>query len=139
MTTDAPTNVSTTTTFSANIATTSAPSQGSVQQLEKTQFWINSIVMSYLSNQFFIFLSVATTWTSSTLTASRQCNGVPSTDWSCCSSSNQCNVGEGDCDTDSDCVGGLVCGTDNCLTHFSSSSSNWESSVDCCVGQLILP
>ncbi len=28
----------------------------------------------------------------------------------CCNSSNKCGLGEGDCDTDSDCVSGLECG-----------------------------
>ncbi len=32
----------------------------------------------------------------------------------CCSSSNQCSMGEGDCDSNSECAGELVCGNDNC-------------------------
>ena len=44
---------------------------------------------------------------------------------SCCSSLNPCGVAEGDCDYDDDCLGHLLCGTDNCLSPFSSTA-------DCC-------
>merc|ERR1712110_803879 len=47
--------------------------------------------------------------------------------WSCCSSSNQCGVGEGDCDKDSDCSGSLKCGTNNC-----DASLGFRSGYDCC-------
>ena len=63
-----------------------------------------------------------------------QCNGVPTTGWSCCSNSNQCNAGGGDCDLDSHCSGSLTCGNNNCRNDFSSSGSNWASSADCCEG-----
>ena len=43
----------------------------------------------------------------------------------CCSSSNVCPAGHGDCDSDSHCVGSLVCGSDNCP---------WGDSDDCCAG-----
>ena len=42
----------------------------------------------------------------------------------CCSDVFPCTLGEGDCDHDSDCVTGLVCGSDNC--DFGTSSH------DCC-------
>ena len=49
--------------------------------------------------------------------------------WSCCTASNPCAIGEGDCDNDSQCAGDLVCGTDNCQ----SFNSAWPaSSWDCC-------
>ena len=32
-----------------------------------------------------------------------------------CTSSNQCGVGEGDCDVDNDCLGDLLCGQSNCI------------------------
>ena len=49
---------------------------------------------------------------------------------SCCNSlNNKCDVGEGDCDSDADCLDGLKCGTDNCP---STRSSDWDSSDDCC-------
>ena len=47
--------------------------------------------------------------------------------WSCCSISNQCGVGEGDCDNYDDCQDDLVCGTNNCI----GSSFSYKS--DCCV------
>ena len=45
-------------------------------------------------------------------------------DTSCCSSSRQCGLGEGDCDDDEDCSGDLVCGTDNCAAG--------RATLDCC-------
>ena len=45
------------------------------------------------------------------------CCSNPDT-WACCTSSNQCGVGEGDCDVDNDCLGDLLCGSDNCRTAF---------------------
>ncbi len=45
--------------------------------------------------------------------------------WSCCSSWQPCEVFEGDCDNDYDCLGYLLCGTDNCYTPF-------EYGADCC-------
>ena len=51
--------------------------------------------------------------------------------WSCCSSSNPCGVAEGDCDYDDDCLGHLLCGTDNCLSPFSSTA-------DCCYDEELL-
>ena len=43
----------------------------------------------------------------------------------CCNSSNLCDVDEGDCDADSDCESGLICGTDNCASPFPDTH-------DCC-------
>ena len=45
----------------------------------------------------------------------------------CCSkgiAAGLCDVGEGDCDQDSDCAGPLVCGSDNCP---------WGDEDDCCM------
>ena len=67
-------------------------------------------------------------------TVAPNCNGIPSTNWVCCTPSNQCNVNEGDCDVDSDCSGSLVCGTNNCQAT-ALPGSNWISSADCCVGR----
>merc|ERR1711970_1264482 len=39
----------------------------------------------------------------------------------------ECGLGEGDCDTDSDCLEGLVCGTDNC------QGTGFDSTDDCCM------
>ena len=48
---------------------------------------------------------------------------------SCCSSSFPCGLGGGDCDTDADCQGNLVCGTENCPN---SSLYSFDSTDDCC-------
>ena len=78
----------------------------------------------------FELLDATTTTTISTPTG--QCDGVPSTDWSCCSSINRCSVGGGDCDNDSECASGLQCGNNNCKNDYSSSGSNWAIAADCC-------
>ena len=51
-------------------------------------------------------------------------------DGSCCSSDSPCGIGEGDCDSDSDCAGALTCGNDNCDPTYGA-----ESWLDCCVGR----
>ena len=45
----------------------------------------------------------------------------------CCSSNNPCNANQGDCDNDSECGSGLVCGRNNCGPSFT-----WGS-ADCCI------
>ena len=45
--------------------------------------------------------------------------------YSCCSSESPCGLAEGDCDYDDDCLGGLLCGQDTCMSTF-------EQWVDCC-------
>merc|ERR1719312_53749 len=52
--------------------------------------------------------------------------------WSCCSQSNQCGLGGGDCDTDADCKSGLMCGTDNCRDFH----ANAHQYADCCIEEL---
>merc|ERR1712126_338253 len=51
------------------------------------------------------------------------CNGGDS----CCSSSNICREGEGDCDSNNDCLGDLVCGRENC-----GGGPTFEALDDCC-------
>ena len=42
----------------------------------------------------------------------------------------------GDCDFDSDCFGGLKCGTNNCWTQFRVQNGyNWDIQADCCYGK----
>ena len=53
------------------------------------------------------------------------CDWTGTSKWACCSSSNQCGVDEGDCDSDADCSGILKCGSNNC-------GSNFHSLADCC-------
>jgi len=57
-----------------------------------------------------------------------------SDDWSYCSSSRICSKGQGDCDRDSDCASGLICGTDNCLKFHHNALVN----ADCCMSKLTL-
>ena len=45
---------------------------------------------------------------------------------SCCSPTNPCSEGAGDCDSDSDCFGDLRCGSNNC------QGEGFEESDDCC-------
>jgi len=45
----------------------------------------------------------------------------------CCTKEKPCNVGEGDCDSDNQCAGSLVCGEDNCP---------WGDGDDCCVKEV---
>jgi len=58
-----------------------------------------------------------------------QCN--PKTwshyDSSCCTVNNPCWIGEGDCDKDSECMDGLVCGKDNC-----EAGKGFDAKADCC-------
>ena len=61
--------------------------------------------------------------TCNTASCPRNCSPY-SNNWSCCSSYNRCNEGEGDCDSDSDCSGNLVCGSNNCR--------GGSSGLDCC-------
>ena len=41
-------------------------------------------------------------------------------------------MGEGDCNSNTECAGDLICGADNCRTKYSSPGSNWERLADCC-------
>jgi len=48
---------------------------------------------------------------------------------SCCTETNKCWVGEGDCDNDDDCQDGLQCGTNNCSWD---QHRAWFIQDDCC-------
>lgn len=53
------------------------------------------------------------------------CNGLSG----CCTENNKCGVMEGDCNSDSQCLEGLKCGTGNCIvTH----GSSYDSGDNCC-------
>jgi len=45
---------------------------------------------------------------------------------SCCRAEYQCSEGEGDCDSDDDCLDSLICGTNNCDSVFPDTH-------DCCI------
>ena len=47
----------------------------------------------------------------------------------CCSDTNKCGEQEGDCDSDVDCIDGLLCGEDNCRRN---NDLWWDPSDDCC-------
>jgi len=49
-------------------------------------------------------------------------------DWSFCSSTNLCGVGQGDCDGDSQCKEGMKCGVDNCKSFNPAA----HRLADCC-------
>ena len=77
----------------------------------------------------FHFLTATTTTTMSSMTTILSCDASNS-DYGCCTSSNPCGLGEGDCDSDSECNGDLICGLDNCQ----SLDSGWAySDIDCCI------
>jgi len=54
----------------------------------------------------------------------------------CAGANNGCNgnlqLGDGDCDKDSECAVGLVCGTNNCRVEFNHSGGLWQRGDDCC-------
>jgi len=51
----------------------------------------------------------------------------------CCKEDkSKCGEGEGDCDSDSQCMRGLVCGTNNCGTFGDARDQGFDSSDDCC-------
>ena len=52
-----------------------------------------------------------------------------SSDWSFCSVSSPCSIGQGDCDSDAECSNSLKCGKDNCR-DFNPSAIQV---ADCCV------
>ena len=49
--------------------------------------------------------------------------------WDFCTEERPCDVGEGDCDRDAECVGTAVCGRNNCNDEFGTDVS---SNMDCC-------
>ena len=65
--------------------------------------------------------------------------GCDGTDWfnirRCCRYNGPCNLGEGDCNKDSECSDGLTCGNNNCQSDFSTSATWWGRRHDCCIGK----
>ena len=51
---------------------------------------------------------------------------------SCCNKDKLCDVGEGDCDSDSDCLEDLKCGLNNCISTKSLWDDEWDPQDDCC-------
>ena len=67
--------------------------------------------------------------------------GCDGTDWfnirRCCRYNGPCNLGEGDCNKDSECADGLTCGSNNCQSDFSTGDTWWGRRHDCCIGNKI--
>ena len=57
-------------------------------------------------------------------TGSETC-GTAVSGWSCCTSTNPCTLGDGDCDYNYECSSGFICGANNCGPLF-------PSGFDCC-------
>ena len=51
---------------------------------------------------------------------------------SCCTSTNQCGEGEGDCNSDDDCFGNLKCGEGNGYDNNCDTALGFGSESDCC-------
>merc|ERR1712223_1015832 len=66
--------------------------------------------------------------TTTTAAPNPGCN-ASTNDKNCCTSSNPCSIGKGDCDKDSHCAGDLECGKNNCK-QFDNAWS--DASFDCC-------
>ena len=53
----------------------------------------------------------------------RKCDGsIPN----CCTESDQCDFGDGHCDSDDQCLGTLICGTKNCV------GNKFDPNKGCC-------
>ena len=61
-----------------------------------------------------------------TLCSELVCRGE---DDNCCTTSDPCGEGEGDCDDDFDCQVGLICGNSNCKNK---TGYQWDPTDDCC-------
>ena len=74
-----------------------------------------------------LLLAVVLVLTISRETDSHKCNGGDF----CCSWTNICDNGEGDCDLDSQCRGRLKCGDNNCagLTFDTTDDCCWDAGV----------
>merc|ERR1712088_208135 len=62
-----------------------------------------------------------------------KCNGADN----CCTAERPCGRNEGDCDSDSDCVGDLMCGANNCLDIAENQGKGFDSNDDCCYSPII--
>ena len=51
---------------------------------------------------------------------------------SCCTSTNPCGDGKGDCDSDEECIDGLKCGQGNGLDNNCNSLLFSNADYDCC-------
>ena len=51
--------------------------------------------------------------------------------WSCCTDSEPCEELEGDCDSDVQCNGTLICGENNCISV--NPNLDFDPAADCCI------
>merc|ERR1719167_2042500 len=66
-------------------------------------------------------------WTKCQCGAKKEvCDGTGENSGDCCTDGFPCKAGEGDCDSDSDCVGDLICGSNNC------KGEAFAADDDCC-------
>merc|ERR1712038_1610548 len=59
----------------------------------------------------------------------KRCGGRNIDEGLCCSQETPCDLGEGDCESDNDCQGDLVCGNNNCKQF----AAYYHKKDDCCV------
>ena len=50
----------------------------------------------------------------------------------CCKTNGPCELGQGHCNSDIECVDGLVCGINNCKKDFSNEYTLWSNYHNCC-------
>jgi len=68
-------------------------------------------------------------------------SSVSMTNFAKCTGDAKCNVGEGDCDNDDECAGGLVCGRNSCDTAFNAKVDINKKKffpsgqADCCISK----
>lgn len=79
---------------------------------------------------YYIIMNCIAKYVTVTGTGSQTCNGGTYRESKdCCTSSNQCSEGQGDCDGDYECRGDLVCGgTNNCGQEF-------YAGAECCINK----
>ena len=58
-----------------------------------------------------------------------RCAGREVDEGRCCTKDNPCQHGEGDCDSDQECQGDLICGDNNCKQF----AAYFHPKDDCCV------
>ena len=80
----------------------------------------NVVMKSFLIGQFYkksfkIWLIIS----------AKVCNAISDNLYTCCTSSKQCELNQGDCDSHDECSGNLLCGDDNCQSPF-------PTDADCC-------
>ena len=84
--------------------------------IARTTIWGPLLISLYISPLFFAAFKCA--------------DGTAGT--ACCTSSNQCGEGEGDCDSDDDCKGNLKCGEGSGHDNNCDNTLGFPADYDCC-------